>query len=61
MTTVPVSPEGDKGRVIERPDGFYWQDKLTAEEFGPFATRSEAMQEMDKSHNGFGDVDCDPA
>lgn len=47
--------------MIERPDGFYWQDKLTTEEYGPFATRSEAMQERDKSHNGFGDVDCDPA
>ncbi len=61
MTTAPVSPEEDEERVIERADGFYWQDKLTAEEAGPFLTRSEALQDMEKSRNGFGDVDCDPA
>lgn len=56
MTTKPNPPisfEDDKGRVTERPDGFYWQDKLTDEEFGPFNTLFEAMQDMQKQ-NGNG-------
>jgi len=32
--------------VTERPDGFYWQDKLTDELYGPFPTLLEAMQDM---------------
>lgn len=49
MKTTPLSPDPsdvDKGEVIERPDGFYWIDKLTNEEFGPFATLLEATQDM---------------
>jgi hypothetical protein len=53
MTTKPVSPDDDQVRVIERPDGFYWQDKLSGEEFGPFATLAEAMRDM-QSQNGNG-------
>lgn len=59
MKTIPVSPDPsdvDRGLVIERPDGFYWQDKLTGDEFGPFATLAEAMQDMQKQNgNGFGE------
>lgn len=59
MKTTPVSPDPsdvDKGDVIERPDGFYWQDKLTGEEFGPFATLAEAMRDMQSQNgNGFGE------
>lgn len=40
-------PEYDNARVIERPDGFYWQDKVTGEEFGPFATLLEAIDDME--------------
>lgn len=36
-------------RVIERPDGFYWQDKETGEEFGPFATLMDASMDMEVS------------
>ncbi len=53
--TTPVSPslpEEGKGRVIERPDGFYWVDKETEEEFGPFDTLFDAMQDMEKNGNG---------
>ncbi len=55
MKTTPVSPNSsdiDKGEVIERPDGFYWQDKLTGEDFGPFNTLDEAMRDMRRNGNG---------
>ena len=39
-------PEYDSTRIIERPNGFYWQSKTGAEESGPFATLLEAVQDM---------------
>ena len=47
----PVSgpPEAKDGEVVcllERPDGFYWQDTVTKEMFGPFATRAAAEEDM---------------
>lgn len=39
-------PEYDRTRIIERPDGFYWQSKASNEEFGPFATLVGAVQDM---------------
>ena len=49
MTTpIPATPANyDTTRIIERPDGFYWQDKETGEEFGPFATLLEAVTDME--------------
>jgi hypothetical protein len=44
--TEPIPTENDQAQVLERPDGFYWQDKLTEKEYGPFATLLEAMQDM---------------
>ena len=42
-----VSPkEETPGRVIERPDGFYWESKETKELRGPFATRAEADADL---------------
>lgn len=49
MTQVSIPetpPDYDKVRVIERPDGFYWQYRGTSEEFGPFATLIEAVEDM---------------
>lgn len=40
-------PDYDQTRVIERPDGFYWQDKKTGEEYGPFPTLWDAVQDME--------------
>jgi hypothetical protein len=46
--TIPqTSADYDKARIIERPDGFYWQDKASGEEFGPFATLIEAVGDME--------------
>jgi hypothetical protein len=40
-------PDFDDGRVVERPDGVYWQEPLTGREHGPFATLAEAISDMD--------------
>lgn len=37
----------DTTRIIERPDGFYLQNKETGEESGPFATLMEAEKAME--------------
>ena len=34
------------GIVIDRPDGFYWQDRH-GREYGPFATLAGAVADMD--------------
>lgn len=39
-------PEYDEARIVQRPDGFYWQFKSGDEEFGPFPTLLEAVQDM---------------
>ena len=41
-----IPPDYDKTRVIERPDGFYWQFRSEGREAGPFATLIEAIQDM---------------
>jgi len=44
-----TAPEFDQSRLIERPNGFYWQSKDGKGEFGPFATLLEAVQHMQAS------------
>ena len=39
-------PDYDVKRVIEKPDGFYWQDIFAEKRYGPFATRFDAVQDM---------------
>ena len=46
------------GRVLERPDGFYWESKETKELRGPFATRAEA--EADLLAGGDADGEFEP-
>ena len=41
-----TAPVDDRANLIERPDGFYWQDKLTGKAYGPFPTSTEAMLDM---------------
>lgn len=56
-TNIPETPaEFDNTRILERPDGFYWQDKETEEVFGPFSTLLEAVQDMEYS----ADSDYEP-
>lgn len=45
---IPVTPaDYDRARIIERPDGFFWQDKTTDQIFGPFASLLEAVNDME--------------
>ena len=45
---IPETPSGyDQTRIIERPDGYYWQDKETDRVFGPFPTLLDAVQDME--------------
>ena len=41
-----IPPEFDRARIVERPDGFYWQSQDGGEDFGPFATLLEAVEDM---------------
>lgn len=34
--------EAPRGRIIERPDGFYWESREAGELIGPFTTLAEA-------------------
>jgi hypothetical protein len=38
--------EAQAGRVLERPDGFYWEAKDSKELRGPFETRAEAEADL---------------
>ena len=42
-------PDYDRTRIVERPDGFYWQSKEGGREYGPFDTLMLAVQEMQSS------------
>ena len=39
-------PEYDRARIVERPDGFYWQSRDGGNESGPFPTLLEAVEDM---------------
>lgn len=55
---IPATPaEYDHTRIIERPDGFYWQDADTEAEYGPFTTLMEAVEDMEYR----ADSDFEPA
>jgi hypothetical protein len=47
-----TSPDYDRARIVERPDGFYWQEKDGGREYGPFPTLMEAVQDMETSSGG---------
>lgn len=51
----PLQDETPATRVIERPDGFYWEIEATGECFGPFATLEEAIADKE----GAGDADLE--
>lgn len=55
--TPDIPPEYDQARVVERPDGYYWQDRLTDKLFGPFPSVLEAAQDMQTQSDN--DIDND--
>jgi hypothetical protein len=45
--TIPTgTPDDDRSRIIERPDGFYWRSEDGRSEYGPFDTLVEAVADM---------------
>lgn len=46
MKAVPQSSGERAGQVLARPDGYYWRAARDSQEFGPFATREEALADM---------------
>ncbi|MBE0624471.1 MAG: hypothetical protein IH606_06640 [Burkholderiales bacterium] len=38
-------PDFDRAKVIERPNGYYWQSR-DGKEYGPFASLLEAAEDM---------------
>ena len=54
---IPKTPsEYDRARIVERPDGFYWQSRDSGKEYGPFATLLAAVEDMEYS----ADSDYEP-
>ena len=53
-----AAPEPLQGRIVERPDGFYWQEKEGGEEYGPFQTRAEAEADMESDGVAATDPDA---
>ena len=49
-----TQPDFDKTRIIERPDGFYWVNQDTEQQYGPFTTLLEAIGAFDNA--GFVEV-----
>ena len=45
-TPAPQEGNDDQTSLIERPDGYYWQDKPTEKMYGPFTTRAKALEDM---------------
>ena len=42
----PAGADEIRGRIFERPDGFYWQSLKGGEEYGPFTTLAEVEADM---------------
>jgi len=51
--TVPTgTPEDDRSRIVERPDGFYWRTEDRRTEYGPFPTLIDAVTDMQATGDG---------
>ncbi|HQS99188.1 MAG: hypothetical protein B7Y26_10515 [Hydrogenophilales bacterium 16-64-46] len=45
---LPETPaDYDHTRIVERPDGVYWIDADSGEEYGPFPSLFEAIEDME--------------
>jgi hypothetical protein len=47
-----TGPDFDRTRLIERPDGFYWQSTAGGREYGPFPSLVAAVEDMAATDNG---------
>ena len=51
--TVPAgTPEDDRARIVERPDGFYWHTEDRSVQYGPYPTLLDAIADMQASSDG---------
>ena len=51
--TVPAgTPEDDRSRIVERPDGFYWNSEDRSTQYGPYPTLVEAVADMQATGDG---------
>ena len=53
---VSAKEDALQGRVLERPDGFYWEAK--GKERGPFVTRAEAEADLLSGGEAEGEVEA---
>ncbi|MDD5176400.1 MAG: hypothetical protein PHQ05_08280 [Sterolibacterium sp.] len=51
LPTPPSTTNFNDSNVIERPDGFYLQDRRTGKEYGPYATLRDAVDGMEDNAN----------
>ena len=57
---IPTTPaDFDTTRIVERPDGFWWQPLDGGREHGPFATLVEAVADMEGSEEAFAETEAD--
>ncbi len=49
-------PDFDNTRILERSDGFYWQNLETEEVCGPFSTLTEAVEDMEYNADAQSDA-----
>lgn len=54
-----TSADFDHTRIIERPDGYYWQDDVDGREYGPFQTMLEAVADMQLADDEAADAEAD--
>ncbi len=57
-TVAAGTPEDDRSRIVERPDGYYWQAGRRAPETGPFPTLRDAIADMRSA--GDADTEYEP-
>jgi hypothetical protein len=59
--TVPAgTPEDDRSRIVERPDGFYWNSEDGSKQYGPFPTLVEAVADMQAAGAEAGETAYEP-
>jgi hypothetical protein len=56
-----TGPDFDRTRLIERPDGFYWQSTDGGREYGPFASLIAAVEDMAVTDTGDDDTSLQEA
>lgn len=59
--TVPAgTPEDDRSRIVERPDGFYWHSEDRQTQYGPFPSLLEAVADMQAAPGDAGETAYEP-